>query len=275
MTGSPTRRPAAKAPSCSSTPPGTRSPDTRVTGRACSTCASLVTSRQEVATAHSRRARHVAERRRARAVIGACRRHPYRSVGAVLRDVACPRRGRWRRARPQAGRHRDKPRPCGVPPCEAAHRNCPDRSPAMTLVRLSGTRITNVFGSCRPTTKRLWTYQAGRDSVPLRLTSGSDSAYSAYLFWGHPRSVAPCLPDPSDAAGLPRARPSHASPRRQPTAGGAAGVAALCSRMRVSVQRKWRWAISMRAANVSRQSSALVITATAVLDAGQANEKQL
>ena len=52
--------------------------------------------------------------------------------------------------------------------------------------------------------------------------------------------------------------------------------AALCSRgVYASVQRKWRWAISMNADNVSWQSSAFVITATAVPDAGHANEKQL
>src|SRR4051794_9087897 len=43
--------------------------------------------------------------------------------------------------------------------------------------RDSGTGITSVFGSSTRTTRRSWTYQAGRDSVPLRLTCGSDSAY--------------------------------------------------------------------------------------------------
>ena len=60
-----------------------------------------------------------------------------------------------------------------------------------------------------------------------------------------------------------------------PVAAQGMGCRAVLERVRVSVQRKWRWAISMRADNVSRQSSAFVITATAVPDAGQANEKQL
>jgi len=41
------------------------------------------------------------------------------------------------------------------------------------------------------------------------------------------------------------------------------------------VQPKWSCAVSVRRTNVSRQSSASVITATEVPDAGQANEKQL
>ncbi len=72
---------------------------------------------------------------------------------------------------------RDRPRLCGVPPCEAARQSFPGSPQAATLCPLKGTRITSVFWSCRRATRRSLTYQAGRNSVPLRLSCGSDSAY--------------------------------------------------------------------------------------------------
>src|SRR3954466_13115346 len=74
----------------------------------------------------------------------------------------------------------------------------------------SGTRITNVLVSCSRTTRRSCTYQAGRAGEPLRLASGSDSAYRPTSSGVTPDTVAagdrsPEGIEPSDAVTRPAA----------------------------------------------------------------------
>src|SRR3954452_6987025 len=53
------------------------------------------------------------------------------SVGVC--DAASSRRDRWLREPQDAESDRYRPRPCDVPPCEAAGRNCPGRSEVAPL----------------------------------------------------------------------------------------------------------------------------------------------
>ena len=97
--------------------------------------------------------------------------------GSISAALHLPGQVDGRTHRIEAAPGRDRPRPCGAPPCGAVRRSCPDSSRAGALACSAAPGSPPCPGPAARTTRRSWTYQAGRASVPLRLTCGSDSAY--------------------------------------------------------------------------------------------------